>query len=327
MEQAMQNRLLVLAEMLQEVEMEQADMVHKAERYNECRQKHAELRQMSRNIKDLGAALDMPTAFLVSVDDGLDGVSASLDGLQEQAGWKLDGPELVQLMKDSVTGLQQLQAQRRRLRMISENLREDVYVPAEGVRAGEDGLFEMHEANPPLDLLQAVKESLLGSSHVQVLLLSGAAGCGKSKFMRELLVHLNVEHEQLNESAGGMEILVLSVSLGTLQNPLTSLFHEALAQKGLRDAEIDELRNLTHAGKVGLIFLLEDYDKMPQEFEFKNLWMTNSLEQYRAPQQITSDALAASAYPKMIITSRTELLMRTVQYASSFVPLEMDNND
>ncbi|KAK3245165.1 hypothetical protein CYMTET_45248 [Cymbomonas tetramitiformis] len=324
MERKVKKRLPVLREMVQEVAAERVDMVHKAELYNECRQEHAELTQMSHNIKDLGGALDMPAAFLGSVDGELDDVSASLDRLQEEAGWKLGGPELVQLMKDSDTGLKQLQAQRRR-RLCSENLRYNVYVPAVGVGPGDDGKFETKYDNPPVDLLCAVNANLLERSDIRVLLLSGPAGSGKSTFLMELAKELDMEYARQSESAGGMEVLVLSVSLSSLQNPLTNLFYEALTQKGLRDTEIDELRNLVHAGNVGLIFLLDDYEKMPKLIQFKNLYKSNRLEQYRPQQPIPSGA--AAAYPKVIITARTEMLSRDEYYYRAFLPIEEGSSE
>ncbi|KAK3233049.1 hypothetical protein CYMTET_56631, partial [Cymbomonas tetramitiformis] len=116
------------------------------------------------------------------------------------------------------------------------------------------------------------------------------------------------------------EVVLVKVSLPALKNPMADLFHEALRQKGLREAQIHELRDLARAGEVRLIFLLDAYDELPSHCLFKNLYLSNNLEQYRAQPE----GAAPPAYPKVIITTRTELLSRDPEYARAFVPMEMD---
>jgi hypothetical protein len=54
----------------------------------------------------------------------------------------------------------------------------------------------------------------------------------------------------------------LAISLSYITHHcLCKLFHESLAAKGLRDAQINELRDLAKDGSVRLVFLLDAYDE------------------------------------------------------------------
>merc|ERR1712185_161755 len=61
-------------------------------------------------------------------------------------------------------------------------LREKVYIPNDGVRAGADGKFLITEENKAFDLLDGV-DGFLQDSGKSLLLLSGPAGSGKSTFL------------------------------------------------------------------------------------------------------------------------------------------------
>ena len=71
-------------------------------------------------------------------------------------------------------------------------LRDKVYIPAQGVGAGDDGRFIVSETNKAFDLKDRVRR-FLRSDQEQVLLLSGAAGSGKSTAVAE--IELMVETE------------------------------------------------------------------------------------------------------------------------------------
>jgi energy-coupling factor transporter ATP-binding protein EcfA2 len=207
--------------------------------------------------------------------------------------------------------LEVLDEQRNERLAASQQLRTEVYIPCEGVKADENGKFVVSDTNKAFDLLDEVKTVFLESDAKSVLLLSGPAGSGKSTFERELRGYLETVYAQKSEKEGRGKVVVLSVSLPTLRNPLGDLFHESLAAKGLRDAQINELRDLAKDGSVRLVFLLDGYDEMKSENLFKNLYTANNLEQY---------AKAGSGGPKVIISTRTELLSQNVDYARSFTP-------
>jgi hypothetical protein len=116
----------------------------------------------------------------------------------------------------------------------------------------------------------------------------------------------------------------------------------------LRQSQVDELRELVQAPgcKVELVFILDGYDELPAATQFKNLWRTNNLEQFRASAPPTAAAAAAVEgggqdevkggeplpeqphhQPKVMITCRSELLSTNNKYANSFLPLEGQNAD
>ncbi|KAK3264708.1 hypothetical protein CYMTET_26569 [Cymbomonas tetramitiformis] len=346
--QEVEARLRSLAERQREAD-QATDVLRKQELLVQCREEHAALAQAARNVHDLGTALGVLVGFLSGMDAKLDGLSQNLDELQ--AGVRVLGADLKRLVGRPV--LEELGEQRDRRRLERCRLREVVYIPAQGVRANEEGKFELNleptaehpkGSNPPVDLLGEVREQFLQSHKVNLLLLSGPAGSGKSTFVEVLEQFLETEYAEERQGEEGTEVCLLKVSLPTLQNPLADLFGEALRQKGLREAQIQELRDLARRGRVRLIFLLDAYDELPSQCLFKNLYMSNNLEQYRAQAPATTSGTAADgdggsspevksdaskgelrpAYPKVIVTTRTELLSRDAEYERSFVPVEMD---
>ena len=131
------------------------------------------------------------------------------------------------------------------------------------------GKFRVSDRNESFDLLGTVSKEFLHCDGKSVLLLSGPAGSGKSTFVEELTLHIRTAHQKRPLANGDSEtvrdVVLIEVNLPTLKNPLTNLFHEALKHMGLRDAQIDELRDLTRSGKVDLIFLLDAYDELKEQ--------------------------------------------------------------
>ncbi|KAK3280123.1 hypothetical protein CYMTET_12024, partial [Cymbomonas tetramitiformis] len=319
--QEMHTRLRALTELRRRAEKE-TDALQKQELLVRCREAHAALAQASSNVKDVSSALGVLVEFLSSVDTKLQSISVQLDELQ--AGVRVLGEDIRRLVGRPV--LEELQEKRERRAKLWEQLRDKVHIPIEGMKADENGEFVLDkERSQAEDMLPLVTREFLESEQKDVLLLSGPAGSGKSTFVQQLERHLeSVLAKQYTD------VLLVMVSLPTLQNPVTDLFAEALRLKGLREAQIHELRDLVQAGEVRLVLLLDAYDELKPQFQFTNLYVSNSLEQFRR-QELAQDGKASPtprwAGPKVIITSRTELLMRNKQYAISFVPLEMDTND
>ncbi|KAK3264309.1 hypothetical protein CYMTET_26943 [Cymbomonas tetramitiformis] len=300
----------------------EAEPLKKQERLLACREALASLAGVSRNVQDIGSALQVLMAFLTGVNTKLDAMGASLDKLQEE----------VSELREDVRRLvgrpvrEMLAKQRERRAKQWEQLRDKVHIPIEGMKADENGEFVLDKQRSQAeDMLALVTREFLQSEQKDVLLLSGPAGSGKSTFVRQLEHHL--ESVLAKEY---VDVLMVMVSLPTLQNPVTDLFTEALRHKGLREAQIHELRDLVEAGEVRLVLLLDAYDELKPQFQFTNLYVSNSLEQFRRQDHAQDGKASPSSSwvgPKVIVTSRTELLMRDKQYANSFVPLEMDNED
>ncbi|KAK3261423.1 hypothetical protein CYMTET_29668, partial [Cymbomonas tetramitiformis] len=312
-----------------EVERE-AEPLKKQERLLACREALASLAGVSRNVQDIGSALQVTMAFLTGMDTKLDAVGASLDALQA---------EVRELREDvrRLVGrpvLEEIWEQMERSAAGGRRLHERVYIPARGVHGGEDGKFEPDkDTNPPKDLLDKVRDEFLSKEEKSVLLLSGPAGSGKTTFVEQLVLFLEREYvkKRAGEEAGaeGAPVLLVKASLPTLQNPLTDLFAEALRRSmQLREAQIHELRELAQQGKCRLLFLLDAYDELQTKHQFKNLYMTNNLEQYRdqgaeSAADPPDQGAVAPSWPKVIITTRTELLARHKEdYMHAFAPIE-----
>ncbi|KAK3258970.1 hypothetical protein CYMTET_32009 [Cymbomonas tetramitiformis] len=320
-EAEMEARMKKLAELRQKAERE-PDTLCRQELLVRCREEQAVLVQASRNVKEVGSWLGVLVEFLAGIDTKLDAIGVQLDELQ--AGVRMLGEDLRRLVGRPV--LEVLREKRERRAKQWAQLRDRVHIPIEGMKADENGEFALDkERSQAEDMLTLVTREFLQSKQKDVLLLSGPAGSGKSTFVRQLEHYL--ESVLAKEY---VDVLLVMVSLPTLQNPVTDLFTEALRLKGLREAQIHELRDLVQAGEVRLVLLLDAYDELKPQFQFTNLYVSNSLEQFRRQDHAQDGKASPSSSwvgPKVIVTSRTELLMRDKQYANSFVPLEMDNED
>ena len=137
--------------------------------------------------------------------------------------------------------------------------------------------------------------------------------------LREALRLSLLALEEKPVAGSAARVVLVKANLPTLVNPLTDLVGESLRQLGLREAQIHELRDLAVAGDVELIFLLDAYDELRPEVRMKNLYTTNNLEQYRS-KSLPEGALK----PKVIVTTRSELLSGKANYYESFYPKELD---
>eukprot|EP00854_Cymbomonas_tetramitiformis_P002860 gene2860-3658_t len=188
-EAEMEARMEKLAELRQEAERE-ADTLRKQELLVRCREEQAALVQASRNVKEVGSWLGVLVEFLAGIDTKLDAIGVQLDELQ--AGVRKLVADLKRLVGRPV--LEEMAEQRERRLAECQELRREVYIATDGVGPGDDGKFLATDDNKPRDLLEDVKEKLLESEAVSLLLLSGPAGSGKSTFVRHLEVYLETEY-------------------------------------------------------------------------------------------------------------------------------------
>ncbi len=140
---------------------------------------------------------------------------------------------------------------------------------------------------------------------------------GKSTAV-EILKKYVLETYTNNRTEKKMTVVLLHVNLPTLRDPLGGVFTE-----GARDAygtllkpnQIQDLFERVREGTVEIVFLLDSYDELRQEALWKNLYRTNSLEQFRSEQ-------SSKSFPKVVITSRSELFAAKPNYLTYFYPVE-----
>jgi len=303
---------------------------------------------MSRNVTDVSKKLDIVVEFLGDMNSTLHSMDNKLNSiLQDVSAMKED---LRRLTGKPV--LEVLAEVTQELLDRSCKLRGEVYIPIDG---RVKSLHEETFTTEPDSLQDMVLNGFLLNPKKQVLLLSGAAGSGKSTFVRELELLIETKYKELREKKReGVKVILIKVNLPTIVNPLSDLFHECLTKHyGLRDTQVHELRGLAKAGKVELVFLLDAYDELKQQMLFKNLYRGNNMEQYRSsgtnnaaadrslsPRRSKRDLLPPSTgeaplegadaedlcFPKVIITTRSELLSGVPNYTLSFLPLESENS-
>jgi energy-coupling factor transporter ATP-binding protein EcfA2 len=163
------------------------------------------------------------------------------------------------------------------------------------------------------------------------LLIAGAAGSGKSTFLKKLLAYLRTEYRELRKKKHPQlkAVVILLVPLGSLVNPMTDLWAEGLKkQYGLTQAQCDELREHVRKGEAEVLFLLDAYDELSASNIGKSLYQANNLEQYRSDDERKANV---HSNPVVIYTCRSETLDGVkggpAEYEKWFLPLAVDNED
>ena len=163
------------------------------------------------------------------------------------------------------------------------------------------------------------------------LLIAGAAGSGKSTFLKKLLAYLRTEYRELRKKKHPQlqAVVILLVSLGSLVNPMTDLWAEGLKkQYGLTQAQCEELREHVRKGEAEVLFLLDAYDELSASNIGKSLYQANNLEQYHSDDERKADV---HSNPVVIYTCRSETLDGVkggpAEYEKWFLPLVAENED
>lgn len=163
-------------------------------------------------------------------------------------------------------------------------------------------------------------------SSKNVALLSGRAGSGKTVLLRSVELYA-IGAYRAEKAKAGITVVVLSVKLSDLRNPVDGVFEEACKQLGLRQHQTDELREKIQApdSKIEMVLILDSYDKLPVTTLFKNLYRTNNLDQFR--NDASGLETTTLSQPKVIFACRQELLNTNPGYATAFLPIESQSTE
>ncbi len=131
------------------------------------------------------------------------------------------------------------------------------------------------------------------SSH-KLLLLQGNAGSGKSVFCQDLSTHLWQNYREGDP-------IPLFISLPQCEDPIEQVIEETLENYGFTEEQITTLKK-----EYQFNFILDGYDELHQ---FKNLYVSNRLQDWRA---------------QTIITCRSQALYRINDYEKFFIPFIND---
>ena len=138
-----------------------------------------------------------------------------------------------------------------------------------------------------------------------LLLVHGVAGSGKSVVSRKMYQYLCGEFYDKRQREG-ITVVPIFCNLPALANPLTDLVGGTLrtAPYNLRDTQIAELLELARGEgqhRIEVVFVLDGYDELRPEFLWKNLFLTNNLDQYREAPHVPA-AAGSEAEPASTVT-------------------------
>lgn len=235
-----------------------------------CRMEQQDLSAMAKNVSNVSKKLDIVVDFLSDLQSGLTRIDGKLDALQAQISSlhenfrQLTGRPVLDVMREKAE---------HKLQDIQSRLPDKVYIEPEVCGPGPKNNFEADEnENPAKPVSKAIQRFLTGNKNVA--LLSGRAGSGKSTAMQESELHILGPYAQHRKEEEGIIVVLLKVKLTALNDPLGGVFEEGCKQQGLRQTQIDELREKVQEpnSKIELVFILDGYDELPPAIVSKNLW-------------------------------------------------------
>ena len=193
-------------------------------------------------------------AQLADMDAKLDALGDAVGAMHADVR-RLAGRPFMDVYKDWVL---------RCLKAATSQLPSAVYIECDVVGPGPKGNFEQHpKDNPPQKISQAFAEFM--ESDANVLLLSGAAGSGKSTAYDKLQLWVLTEYAPARLAKDGVAVVLLPVSLPQLKDAINGAYREGLDlayDRTLRPSHADELRELVQNpnGKTEIVFFLDAYD-------------------------------------------------------------------
>eukprot|EP00854_Cymbomonas_tetramitiformis_P001219 gene1219-1795_t len=298
------------------------DVLTKQQMLARCRRERRDLTASIKEVGDIGAKLDLVLDYLTDMSEHLEVLEGKLDSIQE-------GIAVIQENMEAFLGRPPLQVVAEVLEREQaaelKRMKSEVYLDINAVYAGEDGKFRITAANPEFSLMEDSAKGVqrFFNGEKSVLLLSGPAGGGKSIALRRLRRYITTKYAQQRKEAG-VDVLLLHVALASIQNPLTALFDEGLWQQyRLTPNQIATVRQDIRQGKVELVIVADGYDELQAGNLYKSLYMSNNLEQYRSDLPAPGTNLAA--FPKVIISVRSELLGGWPGYQRTFTPVAPDS--
>ena len=215
----------------------------------------------AQNMDDLGARMNVVLEFvegmkaqIAAIDEKLDSLSSSIAAMHKDLK-RLAGRPMLDVYKEWADA---------QTHAVSSELPSIVHVPAKVCGPGPKKNFEVDERlNPTSTVIEAFDGFMKSTKNI--LLLSGAAGSGKSTAYQQLQHWVLTEYASRREEEG-VTVVLLPVSLPQLRDPINGIFTEGCEHaygRMLRPSHADELRELVHHGhgttKTELVLFLDAY--------------------------------------------------------------------
>lgn len=178
-----------------------------------------------------------------------------------------------------------------------------------------------------IPMIQAFKEFLLHDK-LNILLLTGSAGSGKSTALDKLRAYILNEYSREIKIKRNVQVILLHVSLPSLKDPLGGVFEEGIRNAfgvKLNSIQIQEVLEGIKSGIYEIVFILDSYDELRNDYLFKNIWRTNSLEMFRNSKVIItcrSELFAGKDKVQTIHSNASNKSIHKVEYLRYFLPID-----
>lgn len=201
------------------------------------------------------------------------------------------------------------------------------YVSPKGVSSSEE-LKKLTKANNSTSVfdLETRMMEFLSTPDSPLLLIQGPASTGKSLLGRRLQQKLWSQY-QLDMP------IPLFIPLGQLENPTARCIEQVLERLGWSADEIQSLKQKASKGKLKLVFILDGFNEVK---DYKNLYQTNKLYEWKAKVIFTSrplsgdyhdlfrtDAAAQKLQEIYIAPLQPEQILQYLEYSQAALILDM----
>ncbi|KAM3138319.1 hypothetical protein pb186bvf_009595 [Paramecium bursaria] len=270
----------------------------------EYSQKQIRIQEQLKNLENLGDQIGVSVIFLQDLKLDLLRMDAKLNKIMENINdivldlQYLRGRniyQMLQIRQDKILNQQKVMESQK------------IYIP---LYVKEYNYAKDQEDNETLLFTEKVvsdaeiNEFIWGTNESKdTLLVHGQAGCGKStagKKVEEFIWKFNQTQQQLNIKI--TPLIPIVVSLPSLIDPTNQIMEQTLKSDNYNfdDKQINELKQAVEEGKIKLLIILDSFDEIKDNLQI-NLIKSNKLSRWRHEDD-------QGNYPKVIITSRTEVL-------------------
>ncbi|KAM3127864.1 hypothetical protein pb186bvf_020054 [Paramecium bursaria] len=127
-------------------------------------------------------------------------------------------------------------------------------------------------------------DSYLKQDKKSSLIIHGVSGSGITNTLKKIEVYLWQQYKQIYDNllwqntGSDIPLIPIFIKLSNIKQPKYNLIDETLkTYYQFQQKQIDQLQTFVQQGRVKLLFLLDGYDEMAQQFQGKNLIQTNKL--------------------------------------------------
>ncbi|KAM3130115.1 hypothetical protein pb186bvf_017821 [Paramecium bursaria] len=265
-----------------------------------------QLEQQIKNVNEIGDVLGVTIYFLKDIKRDLGLIQNKLDNIIQSI--DLIGQDIKFLRGKTPQQILEIRMQSVLLEKVYQDA-QSVYVQMKTQEFNFITNLETEQKTPLFNIDNEKNgeiDEFLREKEKSSLLIHGAAGSGKSLTARKIEEYLWLQYQKQCQNKLWQDIngtppqIPIFIQLPTLKDPKFNAIEETLQSQMYRfdQKQTDLLKDTAQKNQIGLIFIMDSYDELPQQYQGINLILSNKIHLWKPDNQLQ--------IPKVITTSRSE---------------------